>query len=215
MPRLVGYRERLHHNVFDSLDPWEMCATDVTTKRMFGYPNIGKPIRTNMEVANCLAADRTFVITSWYARTNLSGDGLAAFANATVVSLLIGNREYLQLSLRDLLNREPTTKPPENGVKGYDEEDLAALPYVKDLAVVLEERHPSTRLTKQAWMEIAAGVEPCHLARPLIVPVRQNFQVNVSTDASALSHMVETTTPPPPQGLVWVHLDGLLSRDIA
>jgi hypothetical protein len=67
--------------------------------------------------------------------------------------------------------------------------------------------------TREVWLS-AAAVYP--FIRPVIVPVRQNFGVRIQTDRQALTELLkvmpENVAPRP---LVWVHLDGHHTRDVA
>lgn len=70
-----------------------------------------------------------------------------------------------------------------------------------------------TSVERDIW-RAAAGVYP--LTHPIIVPVRQNFSIQIQSDPKALTALLkimpENIAPRP---LVWVHLDGLLTRDVA
>jgi hypothetical protein len=68
------------------------------------------------------------------------------------------------------------------------------------------------RLEQERW-RAAAGVYP--FSRPVIIPVRQNYSIRLHSDPSALTALLkilpENIAPRP---LVWVHLDGLLTRSV-
>jgi hypothetical protein len=82
------------------------------------------------------------------------------------------------------------------------------------------ERHAQSEITfadlpdilREVWLS-AAAVYP--FTRPVIIPDRQNFSVKINTDRLALTELLkimpENVAPRP---LVWVHLDGLLTRHV-
>lgn len=53
------------------------------------------------------------------------------------------------------------------------------------------------------------------LRYPIQIPVRQNFSVIMETNRQALQAMQEVMPRDvSPQALVWVHLEGVMTRDV-
>jgi len=190
MPRLAGVRERRHQPFWDTLIRTTGDPTPQlqNSTRLFGNANVGNLALTNLQVAGQLASDQTYVALAL--RCWLYFDGQNARTNYQgVLSQL-----YFTLTLGD----KPQFVAPcwyfpaGGGLYGLD----AATP-------VFNNGYPS----QQAIMK---------LARPIILPVRQNFNVNAeffSTGSTvALSTLNSGATDD--QKVILFMIDGLQTRDV-
>lgn len=252
MPRLYGFRERIDSTLYDAFSPRELWDGGASNPRlrMFGNKNVGQSILTNLQAGGRLVQDQTYVILTWYARTNVTdvcrfqagapyrGEPALpsmdlirawdAWAHATTADLVIGTRPMITRPLAELLG--PRMFGSACGNPGPEMDDVGVLAekmWKRHLQAqyaaakgTRDERkypaHPAFRdlpeLEQEHW-RAAAGVYP--FTRPVIVPVRQNFSVHLSCDPSALTALLkimpENIAPRP---LVWVHLDGAMTRDV-
>lgn len=190
MPRLSGYRERLHQPVWDTLirttgDP---TAPIQNSTKLFGNSNIGNLAMTNLQVAGQLASDQTYVILAL--RCYMYFDGTNRRSNYLNVSsqlfwtLIVGNKPMFQAAA--------WYHPAGGGVWGFD----AA-------ASVLSNGTP-----EQASI--------LKLARPIIVPVRQNFAAQAdffSIGTTSALDGLNTGTTDDIKNIVYM-MDGLQTRDV-
>lgn len=202
--------------------------------RLFGISNIGNPMCTNMQIPGQINCDQTAVILNWYARTNLLEvyqAGLTdftrawkAWADSALATLVIGAKPRHSQPLSNLLG--PRTLGNLCGIRERGAEDdirqIARANYDRWLhqqpgtahldgtAPKFSDLSPEMRAI---WM---ASAEVCPLYCPVIVPVRQNFGVTIEADHKAtevlLRVMPENVAPSP---LIWIHLAGLMTRDVA
>jgi hypothetical protein len=239
MPRLFGYRERADTDLWDSFNPKEFLDDTGSHPRvwLFGNRNIGITSRCNLQIAGQLSLDQTLVILSWYARTNLSEEPHSpdfsrawhAWINATNAELVVGRRPVRQVPLVNLLGPREFgnlcgARTRDNN-HDSDTRSLAEKMYREYVSTLTPDKVRMTNreaakafsdLTQQQrdmWLSAAAVYPFCI---PVIVPVRQNFGVHVYADRKAtevlLKVMPENVAPMP---LVWVHLAGLMTRDVA
>ena len=229
MPRLHGYRERLYGNFYDAIRVLDM---DDQYNRLFNNRNIGIEHLTNMYVAGQFHGDRTFVLINVYVRTNLAkprpqlddethkdvrelfaaghdGDALGTlmrqcqwertpltraveeWAHTATVTVVIGSKPSFTMNAHDLMDG-PSLGPS----------------------------HRRTELVK-ITSEGSETPEPLpwrkQIGRPLIVPVRQNVSVQIKSPASTTKAMraLAEKAGVLPEPLIWVHLEGLETRDVA
>ena len=252
MSRIYGHRERINATFYDAFSPkdmWDGGAKNPSI-RLFGNRNIGQFVLTNMLVGGQIACDQTFVIVTWYARTNITDvcqfqsgapyrsdptlpsmdliRAWDAWAHSTTVELAFGTRPVAMRPLAELLG--PRMFGSACGNPGPQVDDVGALAE-KMWRRHLQAQYAAAKGTRdehdvrsrtfhdlpeheQDLWRAAAGVYP--FTRPLILPVRQNIAVRLYGDPSALTALLkimpENIAPRP---LVWVHLDGLLTRDVA
>ncbi len=190
MPRLAGVRERRHQPFWDTLirTTGDPTPTLQASTRLFGNANVGNLSLTNLQVAGQLASDQTYVVLAM--RAFLFFDGTNARENYQGVS----SQLYFTLTLGD----KPQFVAPcwyfpaGGGVYGSDATDA-----------VFNNGYPS----QSAIMK---------LARPIILPVRQNFNVNCEFFAvgatSALNLLNSGATDD--QKVILFMLDGLQTRDV-
>jgi hypothetical protein len=235
MPKLWGYRERIDATVYDAFSPKEMLNVSATRNpeiRIFGNRNIGNAVLTNLQQGGQLAGDQTYVITTWYARTNVSDVCIRtggsrptdlirawdAWVNATTVNLVVGTMPIMTRPLVELMGPRMFGSACGNSARSDDVEALAE----KMWANYRKRQHGPvdpmtfgdvTELERQIWIS-AASVYP--FTHPVIIPVRQCFSVTLESDRNALTMLLkvlpENVAPRP---LVWVHLDGVLGRFVA
>ncbi len=149
MPRLHGYRERLHQPLWDTLlrttgDP---TTAIVNSTKLFGNANIGNLALTNLQTAGQLASDQTYVILAL--RCYLFFDGTnRRFNYLEVTSQLFWT---LTVGTKPMFQAPCWYYPSGGGVWGFDATQSIFNLGTPEQAAILK------------------------LARPIIVPVRQNF----------------------------------------
>ena len=223
MPRIHGIRERRYANYYDAARVLEDFNDN--HYRLFGNRNIGVSSLTNMQIAQQLPYDSTLVIANVYVRTNMGnfrprfsdeerreirdlfikdndGDAIGTllsrtawertplqkaldeWAHSTVLDLVIGDKPMLTMNVYDLMDG-PAFGPDE---LKHDQK--------------LEDDQPPP------WRK--------HIGRPILVPVRQNFSVQLrmveGPTRELRRHATNAGIQPDP--LVWVHLEGLATRDV-
>lgn len=190
MPRLAGVRERRHQPFWDTLVRTTGDPTPVipNSTRLFGNANVGQLALTNLQVAGQLASDQTYVALAL--RCWLFFDGTNARENYLNVLAQL----YFTLTLGD----KPQFVAPcwyfpaGGGIYGLDA-----------TTAVFNNGYPS----QQAIMK---------LARPIILPVRQNFNTNAefftvgTTNALTLLNTGATDD----QKVIMFMIDGLQTRDV-
>ena len=225
-PRLHSVRERRYTNLYDSVDVPSLQSW----QHLFGNTNIGHYERCNLQIAGQTPGDQTLVIVNIYVRTNicrqpkmsvgaaevvrdafLEGDDQRAigmmiqecqwertavakafdqWAHTAVVEFQIGSSIAASMNAFDLMSGPalgPGSVPDGPLLKDDDDKDIR-LPWRKQFGI------------------------------PFVVPVRQNFGVRVTSNPNALAALQRALQLGPdviiPAPLVWVHLEGLESRDI-
>lgn len=190
MPRLHGVRERRHQPFWDTLVRTTGDPTPALTPstRLFGNANVGNLAFTNLQVAGQLASDQTYVILSL--RAWLYFDGTNARTNYQRVA----SQLYFTLNLGDKPQFQAPIwyVPSGGGIYGFD----STTP-IFNLGIA----------TQEAILK---------LARPIVVPVRQNFNVNMeffavgTTDALTLLNSGATDD----EKVIMFMIDGLQTRDV-
>lgn len=190
MPRLHGYRERLHQPLWDTLirttgDP---SPAIVNSTKLFGNANIGNLALTNLQTAGQLASDQTYVILAL--RCFLFFDGTNRRGNyLNVTSQLFWT---LTVGTKPMFQAPCWYYPAGGGVWGFDSTASIFSLGTPEQAAILK------------------------LARPIIVPVRQNFAAQADFFAigttSALNGL-NTGATDDVKNVVFM-LDGLQTRDV-
>jgi hypothetical protein len=190
MPRLHGYRERLHQPYWDTLirETGDPTRPLVNSFKLFGNSNIGNLAFTNMTVAGQLASDATYVILA--IRCWLFFDGTNRRANYLNVAsqlfwtITVGNKPMFVAPCWYF--------PAGGGIWGLDS---------------------TASIFSHGTPEQGAILK---LARPVIVPVRQNFSATADFYAigttSALDGLNNGATDDVKN--ISVMLDGLETRDV-
>jgi len=215
------------------------------TIRLFDNRNVGNAALTNLQQGGQLEYDQTYVILTWYARTNVTdvcrfqsgapyrGDALPsmdvirawdAWAHATTAELVIGCKPMATRPLAELLGSRMFGNACGN--PGPERDDIAVLAekmwrrHLEVATIGAEERKAMKgakfsdlrTAERKVWLA-AASVYP--FTRPVIVPVRQNYSVRLRSDPQALTALLQIMPENiAPRPLVWVHLDGVLTRSV-
>lgn len=190
MPRLAGYRERRHQPFWDTLVRTTGAPAPGINARtgLFGNANIGNLSFTNLQVAGQLASDQTYVALAL--RAWLYFDGTNARTNyQQVISQL-----YFSLVLGD----KPQFVAPcwyfpaGGGIYGMDA-----------TTAVYNNGYPS----QSSIMK---------LARPIILPVRQNFQVTAEFFQVGATNALTTLNAgaDDDEKVIIFMIDGLQTRDV-
>jgi hypothetical protein len=190
MPRLAGVRERRHQPFWDTLVRTTGDPTPAVgnSTRLFGNANVGNLALTNLQVAGQLASDQTYVTLAL--RAWLFFDGTNARANY----LNTGAQLYFTLTLGD----KPQFIAPcwyfpaGGGIWGFD-----------STTAIYNNGDPGQD-------------EIMKLARPIIVPVRQNFNVNAEFFAIGTTVGLDliNSGATDDQKVIMFMIDGLQTRDV-
>lgn len=191
MPRLHGVRERRHQPFWDSLVRTTGPVTVGTIgqqSKLFGNANVGQLALTNLQVAGQLASDQTYVVLAM--RCWMYFDGTNRRANY----LQTASQLYFTLTLGDKPQFQAPSWyfPAGGGIWGTD-----------NTASIYNNGMP----TQESILK---------LARPIVVPVRQNISVDASfftvgsTNALTLLNAGATDD----QKVIMFMLDGLQTRDV-
>lgn len=190
MPRLHGVRERRHQPIWDTLvrSTDSPAATINPQTLLFGNANVGNLALTNLQVAGQLASDQTYVILALRCWLYFNG------TNARTFYQQVASQLYFTLSLGDKPQFVAPCwyHPAGGGVWGFDAN-----------AAVFNHGEP----TQEAILK---------LARPIIIPVRQNIQVNAqffsvgTTNVLTLLNAAATDD----EMVIMYMIDGLQTRDV-
>jgi len=190
MPRLHGVRERLHQPFWDTLirTTGAPAAPIQPSTRLFGNANVGNLALTNLQVAGQLASDQTFVILSL--RCWMFFDG----TNARTFYQQVSSQCIFTLNLGDkpMFQAPIWYVPSGGGVFGND---------------------ATTPVFNNGWPSQDAILK---LARPIVVPVRQNFNVNMeffSVGTTNVLTLMNGAAPDDQMNILFM-LDGLQTRDV-
>jgi hypothetical protein len=190
MPRVSDLRERLHQPIWDTL----IRTTGVPTTQLingsllFTNPNTNSLANTNMQVAGQLASDQTYVVLAM--RNYMYFDGTNRRPNyLNVASQLFWT---ITLGTKPSFQAPAWYFPAGGGVWGFDSTNSIFSNGTPEQASILK------------------------LARPIIVPVRQNFSAradfyNIGT-TSALDGLNAGATDDVKN--IQFMLDGLQTRDV-
>lgn len=189
MPRLHGVRERRHQPFWDTLIRTTGGTPTVNpSTKLFGNANVGNLALTNLQVAGQLASDQTYVILAL--RCWLYFDG----TNARELYLQTASQLFFTLTLGDKPQFVAPCwyHPAGGGIYGMDA-----------TTAVFNNGYPS----QQSILK---------LARPIIVPVRQNFSVTAEFFAMGSTDVRDLLTAPATddQLNIMYMIDGLQTRDV-
>lgn len=193
MPRIHGVRERRHQPIYDTLirttgDP----STDLpSSKKIFGNANVGDTALTNLTTAGQLSSDKTYVVLA--IRCYLFFEGTNARKNYQQVS----SQLWLTLTMGDKPQFQAPAYyfPAGGGVYGSGANSNDDPVYSNGI--------PS----QDAILK---------LARPIIVPVRQNFNCNMEFFTTGTTDARDTLNngATDDQKIIMVMLDGMETRDV-
>jgi hypothetical protein len=190
MPRLHGVRERRHQPFWDTLvrTTGNPATPILNATNLFGNANVGNLSLTNLQVAGQLASDQTYVILAL--RCWLFFDGTNRRANY----LGVASQLYWTLTVgeKPMFQAPCWYFPSGGGIWGFD-----------------------------ATTSIFNLGEPNHnailkLARPIIVPVRQNFTATAQFFAIGTTVALDglNTGATDDQKVIMFMIDGLQTRDV-
>ena len=189
MPRLHGVRERRHQPVWDTLVRSTGAPSPAVgpATRLFGNANVGNLALTNLQVPGQLASDQTYVILALRAWLYFDGTNRRDLYLQTVSQL------YFTLTLGDKPQFQAPCWyfPAGGGIAGFDAAES-----------VLNNGDPSqTSILK--------------LARPIIIPVRQNISVNAEFAAVGSTNVLDLINGAATndQMVIMYLIDGLQTRD--
>lgn len=220
-PRLHSYRERLYANIYDcaALDDGQ------DWRHIFGNSNVGDQFRTNLQVAGQIGFDQTFVICNIYARTNVRCTPMSDADREVARDMFLEGRDdeglLLMLQAGDW-ERSPLTRAFDEWAHSCRARLVVGQKPMFELNVHDLMGGPafSGSPTPPAADDDMPPGPPAwrrHIARAIIVPVRQNLHVELTAHPSAgeafrraLANAPTMATKP----LLWIHLEGLLSRDV-
>lgn len=190
MPRLHGYRERLHQPLWDTLVRTTGAPSPaiVNSTKLFGNANIGNLALTNLQTAGQLASDQTYVILAL--RCYLFFDGTnRRFNYLEVTSQLFWT---LTVGTKPMFQAPCWYYPSGGGVWGFDATQSIFNLGTPEQAAILK------------------------LARPIIVPVRQNFAAQADFFAIGTTSALNGLNNAASDDVLDISfmLDGLQTRDV-
>ena len=190
MPRVHGVRERRHQPFYDSIIRTTGSPVNPVQPRvnLFGGQNVGQLALTNLQVAGQLASDQTYVVLALRAWLYFDGTHRRELYTQTISQLFF----TFTLGDKPQFVAPCWYFPAGGGIWGFD-----------STASVLNNGSP----TQQAILK---------LARPIIIPVRQNITVTAEYFAmgglSVLDIMNNAANDD--QQCVQFMIDGLQTRDV-
>lgn len=192
MPRLHGYRERLHQPIWDTLIRTVGTPSPliINGAALFGNSAIGDLSKTNMTTAGQLSSDQTYVILAL--RCWMFFDG----TNRRLLYLDVASQLFWTLTLgnKPMFQAPAWYFPAGGGIWGFDATNSIFNHGTPEQAAILK------------------------LARPIIVPVRQNFSATASFFAigtvNALDLLNGTGGATDDVKNIMFMLDGLQTRDV-
>jgi len=190
MPRLHGVKERRHQPFWDTLirTTGDITPALQSSTRLFGNANVGNLALTNLQVAGQLASDQTYVILALRCWLYFNG------TNRRNNYLRVASQLYFTLTVGD----KPAFQAPcwyypaGGGVWGFD-----ATTSIFNLG----------EPTQEAILK---------LARPIMVPVRQNFAVEAQffTVGTTNALTILNTGATDDEKVIMFVIDGLQTRDV-
>ncbi len=193
MPRIHGVRERLHQPFWDTLI--RATGAPVTPlgqqSKLFGNANVGQLDRTNMQTAGVLASDQTYVVLAL--RCYMFFDG----TDARTLYQQVSSQLYFTFTLgnKPVFQAPAWYHPAGGGIFGSGATAADAVIY------------------NNGWPSQDAILK---LARPIVIPVRQNISVDASFFPVGLTNILTLMNAPAPddQQVVMYMIDGLQTRDV-
>lgn len=190
MPRLHGVRERRHQPIWDTLirTTGNPTPTLQALNKLFGNANVGRLDLTNLQVAGQLAADQTYVTLALRCWLYFDGTNARTLYQQTVSQL------YFTYNLGDKpqFTAPCWYFPAGGGIHGFDA-----------TTAVFNHGTPS----HEAILK---------LARPIVIPVRQNISVDAQFFAVGSTNVLTTlnTGAVDDQKVILFMIDGLQTRDV-
>lgn len=190
MPRVHGVRERRHQPFWDSIVRSTGSPTTPVQARttLFGNANVGNLPFTNMQNAGQLASDQTFVALALRCWMYFDGTSRRDLYLQTISQLFF----TFQLGDKPQFVAPAWYHPAGGGIYGVD-----------TTASVLNNGYPS----QQAILK---------LARPIIIPVRQNIAVVAEFFTVGTTNVLDiiNNAQTDDQMVISYLIDGLQTRDV-
>ncbi len=190
MPRISGVRERRHQPFWDTLIRTTGNPTVAlqNSTSLFGNSNVGNLGLTNLQVAGQFASDQTYVVLAL--RCMMYFDGTNRRANY----LNIANQLYFTFTVGEkaMFQAPAWYHPAGGGIWGFD-----------STTSIFNNGDP----TQEAILK---------LARPIIVPVRQNFSVQATffSIGTTVGLDLLNAGAADDQKVILYMVDGLQTRDV-
>jgi hypothetical protein len=183
MPKIAGVREEIHQPRYDTLVRTNAVSTLEQSTTLFGNANVGQIALTNMKAAGVLPSDNSYSILAMRVYESFEEPTLYA----EVDRQLFFN---LNIAEKTQLQGHAWYLPAGGGVYGFDGGGVAAL-----------------------TNGVPAHTSILKIARPITLPPRQNFQVDmtfhkVGTEDALTDLNAETSAK-----VIVVLVDGLELRD--
>lgn len=190
MPRLSGYRERRHQPFYDTLirTTGDPNPKIPGSSRLFGAAKVGDLGMTNLQAAGQLASDQTFVALALRAYVYFDGTN----ARKNYQNVLSQLQFSLILGDKPMFSAPAWYFPAGGGLHGFD---------------------ATTPVFNNGTPEQSGIMK---LARPIVIPVRQNFAVAAEffpvggVDARDLLNTGATDD----EKIISFYIDGLQTRDV-
>ncbi len=190
MPRLHGVRERRHQPFWDSLvrTTGNPSPTIQNNTKLFGNANIGNTALTNLQVAGQFASDQTYIMLALRCWLFFLGTNRRANYMGVAAQLYF----TLTVGEKPMFQAPCWYHPAGGGVWGYD-----------GTTSIFNLGEP----TQEAILK---------LARPIIVPVRQNFSVTAEFFAIGTTVALDglNSGATDDQKVIMYMVDGLQTRDV-
>ena len=190
MPRLHGVRERRHQPIWDTLvrSTGSPAATIPASTKLFGNANVGNLAFTNLQTAGQLASDQTYVVLALRAYLYFNG------TNDRLFYQQVSSQLYFTFTLGDKPQFVAPCwyHPAGGGVWGFDSTNA-----------VFNHGEP----TQEAILK---------LARPIIIPVRQNISVDAQFFTVGTTDVLTTlnNAATDDEIVIMYMIDGLQTRDV-
>jgi len=194
MPRIHGVRERLHQPFWDTLiRATGAPATPLAQQsKLFGNANVGSLALTNLQVAGQLASDQTYVILAL--RCYMFFDG----TDARTLYQQVSSQLYFTLTLgnKPVFQAPAWYHPAGGGIFGSGAGGAG-----------------EAAIYNNGWPSQDAILK---LARPIVIPVRQNISVDASFFTVGATNVLTLMNAPAgdDQQVVMYMIDGLQTRDV-
>ncbi len=236
MPRLHGYRERLHANMFDALALADLGKGNAWGNRLFGSAGRERHL-SNMIIAGQLSSDQTFVVLQLYARTNIFrgpvnaeiqeivGDAFMEGRRGDAVEILRSNMPSRDHEVIRRFNEWAHAARVVFTIGQKPMFDASAIDMLDRRQAFVEAKHgdqvkmvevPGLETDPEPRLAIDKSEMKHGLLRPLIIPVRQNFSATIESHEKTVENLLAVLpTDVAPEPLFWVHAEGLQTRDVA
>ncbi len=241
-----------HHDCWFYGSPTVVGGELGQRERLFGNKNIGTPALCSLQVPGQMGSETSFIVLNWYARAVLrtpsSPEAALVFndmAHSVTCTLNVGSRSMRTQALSDLLRGGPINNPRYAPTRERTQDAARAIARECELDIdvadrVLDAIEASDRAVADTRAEAIAKAsrvdvdvarrvcaswdpQPTTMPPPIIIPVRQNFDVRVEVHDGilpalrALVARLDREAEASAEGCrpaVWIHLEGLETRHL-